>query len=137
MRTKLVFCSFLVSLAALLMFAEEKKPGSQPEKLFTGYDIAVIDIGTSGASSSPVYAPVITLKNMGQKTINRTLQMKYKTNGFELTSGELVTVVLAPGQTYVWRGGCSTKTWRSLGISWKRSSIRTIKCSMTIGRTTP
>jgi hypothetical protein len=113
MRKKLLWCSFMVGLAALVMFAEQKKPGRESTQLVpgtavpvaTGYDIAVVDIGTSGASTSPVYAPVITLKNMGQRTINRTLEMNYTCNGFQLTSGELVTVALAPGDTYVWRGG--------------------------------
>ncbi len=113
MRNRLMFCTLAVGLAAFLMIAEEKKPVPESSKpvpgttmpVSTGYDIAVVDIGTTGVSSSPWCAPVITLKNMGQKAINRTLEMTYTSNGFQLTSGELVTVALAPGQTYVWRGG--------------------------------
>ena len=108
-----MFCTLAVGLAAFLMLAEEKKPVPESSKplpgavmpISTGYDIAVVDIGTTGASPSPVYAPVITLKNMGQRTINRTVEFNYTCNGFQLTSGEQATVALAPGQTYVWRGG--------------------------------
>lgn len=109
MRTKLVFCSLLVSLATLLILAEEKKLQPESSKpvpraqipVWLGYDIAVFDIGTTGP---PQYIPVITFQNKGKRMIRQDLAWNYKTNGIQVFSGFTLDVDLAPQQTYIWTG---------------------------------
>ncbi|HNX98698.1 MAG TPA: hypothetical protein PKK12_13560, partial [Candidatus Aminicenantes bacterium] len=72
---------FLVAGLAGLLLADETKPGPRPEQPFNRYDLAVIDIDTTGPNGQPKYAPVITIRNTGSAFINRDLAVEYWSNG--------------------------------------------------------
>jgi hypothetical protein len=70
----------------------------------TGYDIAVVNIRTTGPNGSVANAILPTFKNLGTKTIDRTLQFYYWVNGW---GGDpysaSIAFSLAPGQTFVYQ----------------------------------
>lgn len=72
-----------------------------PVKPYLGMDVAVVQIGTTGA---PEWAPTFTLKNQGIRRIMRNLEMVIKSNGGPIASGPQ-WVDLYPGKTFVWKGG--------------------------------
>jgi hypothetical protein len=66
----------------------------------TGYDIAVVNIRTTGPNGSVANAILPTFKNVGTKTINRTLSFTYWVNG-KLVNSPSIALSLAPGQAFV------------------------------------
>ena len=105
----LIFCFTALSV---FLTAEISHPG--PGKPYTGFDIAVVHIGTTGNSPTGPWAPTFTLKNVGSKPIQRELQMTIKSNGGLVASGPQ-WVGLTPGQTVEWRGPAALGSFAKIG----------------------
>jgi len=54
------------------------KPGSETSKPYSGIDITVVSIGTTGALEESKWASTVTVKNLETKPILRDLLMTIK-----------------------------------------------------------
>jgi hypothetical protein len=90
-----------VLMAVMAVAAAAAPPTPPPRKPQpTGYDIAIVNLRSTGPRGTVPNALVATFKNVGKKTINHTLLFQYWINGGFLT-GRYIPSPLAPGETYV------------------------------------
>jgi len=104
---------WIVGLIALsgMLAADKATPVPGPVKPYLGVDIAVVQIGTTG---NPEWSPTFTLKNLGTRRIQRSLEMIVKANGGVIAVGPL-WVDLAPAKTLEWKGGPESCNFAKLG----------------------
>jgi len=117
MNQRLAVVALLVASLLLAGLPEAAPPTPGPEGQPTGFDIAVVGIGTTGPNGEPHdNTAVFTFQNTGARPLNRRLSFTYKSNGQAILFSS-IQFSLQPGQRHVWTGGATDRGFAPYGAT--------------------